>query len=150
MWGGHIHLLFALVVWPLTTHIPSLSRRSTVPTPNKRHLQHLGAHYAPSIYFIEIACLSYPRPVSPSADTIYLLGQRTFSRYSLVVYRTLPCHIHTSNFLISFSNASRSSLYISHSLTMWVILYIVVPHGRTRASTPSSSRLLVYSLSSFW
>ena len=29
----------------LTIDHASLSRRSTVPTPNKRHLQHLGAHY---------------------------------------------------------------------------------------------------------
>ena len=68
------------------------------------------------ILHIEAVCLSYPRPVSPSAvmATMYLLGQRSFSRYSLV-YQTLPCMSHTSNFLISSSNASRSSLYISRS-----------------------------------
>ena len=35
-----------------------------------QHLQHLGAHYGSSIYYIKIVCLSYPRPVSPSAATI--------------------------------------------------------------------------------
>ena len=52
-----------------------LSRRSTVPTPS-RHFSdiYFGGHYASSIYYIETVCLSYPRPVSPSAATIYLLG----------------------------------------------------------------------------
>ena len=48
-----------------------------------------------------------------------------------------------SNLLISSSYASRSSLYTSHSLTMWVLLSIVVPHGHICVAT-SSSRLLEY------
>ena len=71
---------------------------------SERHLQHSGAHYASSMYYMEIVCLSYPRPVSPSATTIYLLGSRLFSRYSLfsLPYSSIP---HTSNFqlLISLS-----------------------------------------------
>ena len=75
----------------MTTDHASFSRRSSVPTPN-RHLQHLGAHDASSIYYTGSVSLSYPCPVSPSAATIYLLGKRLFSPY-LLVYQTLPCHI---------------------------------------------------------
>ena len=123
----------------------SLSRRSTVPTPN-RHLQHLGAHYASSIYCMETVCLSSLRPVWPSAATIYLLVWRPFSLYHLV-YHTLPCH--ASNFLISSSNVSRPSLYISHSPTMQILtLYCCA----TRAHICSHVLLLTTgkSLSSFW
>ena len=54
----------------LTTNHASLSRRSTVPTPN-RHRQHLGAHcvfatnYIPVFFF-----LYYPLPASPFVVTI--------------------------------------------------------------------------------
>ena len=56
----------------LTIDHASLSRRSTVPTPN-RHLRHLGAHYAFSIYYKKTVCLPYPVSVLPSVATIYLL-----------------------------------------------------------------------------
>ena len=58
--GGSIRLLPALVSWPLITHPfrDELSRRSTVPTADKRllstspPLRHLGAHYVSSIDYI--------------------------------------------------------------------------------------------------
>ena len=40
----------------------------------------------------KMVCLSYPLTVLPSVATIYLLGRRSLSRYSLV-YQTLLCHI---------------------------------------------------------
>ena len=49
---------------------------------------------------------------------------------------------HRPNFLTSSSNACRYSLNISHSLTMWVLLSVVVPHGYIVVAT-SSSPLLV-------
>ena len=65
-----------------------------------------GRSYASSICPIKTVCLLVQSPsCSPSVAAIYLLGQRSFSRYS-PVYQNLPCHIHSSNFLIS-SNASR-------------------------------------------
>ena len=57
----------------LTIDHASLSRRSTVPTPN-RHLQQSGANYVLSIHYIGTFHLSYALPVSPSVATIYLLG----------------------------------------------------------------------------
>ena len=57
----------------LTIDHASLSRRGTAPTPNI-NLQHLGAHYASSIYYTEIVYLSYPLAISPSVAIIYLLG----------------------------------------------------------------------------
>ena len=68
---GRTHLLLALVIWPLTTHpfrdgAPFLLLRETPPT--------FGVCYASSVYYIQIVCLSYTSPVSPSAATIYLVG----------------------------------------------------------------------------
>ena len=51
---------------------------------------------------------------------------------------------HSSILLISSSDASRPSLYISRSPTMCVLLSAFVPHGHICASMSSSSRLLVY------
>ena len=70
-WEGRTYLLLALVMWSLTTHpfrdgAPFLLLIETSPT--------FGAHYAFSVYYIETVCLSYPRPASSSAATIYLLG----------------------------------------------------------------------------
>ena len=42
----------------LTIDHTSLSRRSTVPTPNRDTSKHLGAHNASSIYYIGIVCLA--------------------------------------------------------------------------------------------
>ena len=65
---------FVACLGHLTIRHASLSRRTTVPTPN-RDASNIWALIAlPSIYYIETVCLSYPRPVSPSAATIYLLG----------------------------------------------------------------------------
>ena len=99
----------------LTIDYAFLSRRSTVPTPQKRHLQHLGAHYVFSVCYIGTFCLSCPLAVSPSVPTIYLVGWRSFSRYYLV-YQTSPCHIRL--FCSCSSHTSRSSLCISHSPTI--------------------------------
>ena len=41
-------------------------------------------------------------------------------------------------------STSRSSLYSSHSATIWVLLSIALPQGQFCASTSPSSRLLVY------
>ena len=63
----------------LTIDHAILSRRSTVPTPTRdTHLQHLGAHYASSICYMETVS-SYPRPVSPSGKTGGTLS-RNFGR----------------------------------------------------------------------
>ena len=99
---------FVACLGHLTIDHASLSRWSTVPNPNRETSNIMGAHYASSTHYTEAVCLSYPRPVSPSAATIYLLGKRSFSRYSLF-YQTLPCHISLI-LLVSSSNASRSSL----------------------------------------
>ena len=69
---GRTHLLLALGHW--TIDDASLSRRSTVPTPSKRHLQRLGVHNVISLSSIETFCYSYPLPASPSVATSYLLG----------------------------------------------------------------------------
>ena len=47
-------MLLALVIClgRLTINHASLSRWSTVPAPNKRHLPHLGAHYGFSVYYV--------------------------------------------------------------------------------------------------
>ena len=42
--------------------------------------------------YIKISCLSRPLPASPIVATIYLLEQRSFSRY-YVVYQSSLCHI---------------------------------------------------------
>ena len=104
----------------LTIGHASLSRRSTVPTPN-RDTSNIGR----SLRFSHRYCVQkqfayfYPLPVAPSVAPIYLLGQRSFSRYYLV-YQTSPCHVCL---LFLISNTSRSSLYISHSPTLSSTLY---------------------------
>ena len=70
-WGGW-YSYFARLGY-LTIDHASLSRRSTVPTPN-RDASNIWALITSSIHYIETVCLSYPRPVSPSAATMYLLG----------------------------------------------------------------------------
>ena len=64
---------FGACVSHLTIEHAFLSRRSTVPTPN-RHFEHLGAHHVLSIYCKETFCLSYPLHVSPSVATIYRIA----------------------------------------------------------------------------
>ena len=76
----------------LTIDHASLSTRSTVPTPNRDTCNILRAHHDFYIYYIETVCLSYLIPVSLFVATIYLLGWRYFSRYSLV-YQSPLCYI---------------------------------------------------------
>ena len=45
-----------------------------------------------SKHYIKISCLARPLPASPFVATIYLLEQRSFSRYYLV-YQSFPCRI---------------------------------------------------------
>ena len=73
--GGSVPIFFAYLSI-LTIDHASVSRRITVPTPNRdTSIQHLGDHSDSSIYYIESVCLlSSPRPVSQSAVNIYLLG----------------------------------------------------------------------------
>ena len=60
VWGGDSFV--ACLVGHLTIDHASLSRRSTVPTPDRgTDLQHLGAHYAFSMYYLKTVYLvSYP------------------------------------------------------------------------------------------
>ena len=59
----------------LTVDNASLSRQSTVPTPNRdtSNVWALNTLF-PCMYYTKTVCLSYPRPVSLSVATIYLLG----------------------------------------------------------------------------
>ena len=80
-------VLIAACLSRLTIDHASQSRRSTVPTPNGDTSNAWALTTLFSIYYTKTVCLSYPRPVSPSAATtylIYLLEWRPFFRHSLV------------------------------------------------------------------
>lgn len=86
---GGTHLL--LVLGHLGPGHASLSRRSTVPAPIKRHAQHLRSlHSATYCSERKIYCMSLP--VWPSLATIHLPAERSFSSYYLL-YQTYQCHI---------------------------------------------------------
>ena len=68
--GGRTHLLLAF--GHLTIDYSSLSRWSTVPTPN-RHLQH-SVRSLRFFHMFHKKLFAYPLPVSPSVATINLLG----------------------------------------------------------------------------
>ena len=94
----------------------SLSRRSTVPTPN-RHLQRLGAHRVFPIHYIETLSLI----LSPSCFAV--CGHHLSPRIGIAVSlrSSVPNYFstsHSSIFRICTSNTSRSSCYISHPPTM--------------------------------
>ena len=83
-------MLVSLAIWPLTT-CPFRAGAAFLlltETPSTFGCSLRFFH----IRYLETVSLSYPHPVSPSEATTYLLGYRSFSRYSLV-YQTLPCHI---------------------------------------------------------
>ena len=80
-----------LAIGHLTIDHASLSRRSTVPTPN-RDTSNIWALITFFPRYIETFCSSYPLPVSPSVATIYLQDNASFSRIYLV-YQTSLCHI---------------------------------------------------------
>ena len=69
--GGRTHLLLALS--HLTIDHACLSRRSTVPTPN-RHTSNLGAHDIFPICYIETFFLILSHAVLPSVATVYILS----------------------------------------------------------------------------
>ena len=71
--GGGMAYLFVACLSHLTIDHASLSRRSTVPTPN-RDTSNVWALITLLPYITDTVCLSYPRPVSPPAATINLLG----------------------------------------------------------------------------
>ena len=107
----------------------------------------MGAHYSSSLYYIDNICISYPRPLSPSAATICLLFNRIaiVSRYSLV-YQPLPCHIRLSSSspLTHPVPCIFNVLLLCESYFILFCLSIVVPHGHILVATSSSSQLLVY------
>ena len=66
--GGGAYSFVACLSHSTIDHA-SLSRRSTVPTPNRdTNIWALITFF--SIYYIETFCLSHPLPVSPSVATI--------------------------------------------------------------------------------
>ena len=135
--GGGAYLLLALSL--LAIDHASLSRRGTVPT-----LIETPPTFGRSLRLFHTLheLFAYPFP-----SCFAVCGHHLIPRIAIVfsLLSSLPnsSMSRTFNSLMS-SNASRSSLYISHSPTMWVLLYhVVVPHGHTFVAT-SSSRLLVY------
>ena len=84
--------------------------------------------------------------LSPSCFAVcgHHLSPRIAIVFSLLCSLPNSSMLHPSNFVISSSNASRSSLYISRPPTLWVLLSVVVPHGHIFAATSSPSRLLAY------
>ena len=139
---------FVACISPLTICHASLSRRSTVPTPNK-YTSKIWVlitffpyiTYKPFAYLITFLFRRLWPPYISEDDR-----DRFFATRYYLVSQTSPCHIHSSIFLISPSNTSRSFLYISHSPTsrMWVLLSTFFQQGHIRPSPSSSSRLLVY------
>ena len=138
--GGRTHLLLAVDIWLLTTHpfrggAPFLLPIETPPTSGL------------SLRFFHVLHRKFLLILSPSCFA-FVCGHHLSSRIAIVfsILSSLPnsSTSRTSNLLISSSNASRSSLYISDSPTVWVLPSIVVPHGHIFVATSSSSRLLLY------
>ena len=141
--GGRTHLLLALVIGPLITHLfrdgaPFLLLIETPLT---------FGHSLCFFHQLHRNCLLIQSP-SCFAVCGHHLSPRIAIVFSLLSRLPNSSMSHTSNFLIS-SNASRSSLYISHSPTMRVLLCIVVQHGHIFIATPSSSGRLVYLVNLF-
>ena len=99
----------------LTIDPASLSRRNTVPTPIKE----TPATFGRSLRFFHILHRNCLLILSPSCSAVF--GHHLSPSIAIVfspLFRLPNSSIsHMSNFLVS-SNASRSSLYIPHSLTM--------------------------------
>ena len=137
--GGRTHLLLALVIRPLTTH-PSrdaalfLLPIETPPT------------FGSSLRFLHILHKNCLLMLSPSCFAVcgHHLSPRIAIVFSLLSSLPNSSMSHTSNCLISSSNAFRSSLYISHCPTMGVILSVVLQHGHIFVATSSFSPTLVY------
>ena len=125
----------------LTVDHASLSRRSTVPTPN-RDLQHLSAHH---VFFI---CLHRFFLLMLSPCCFAVCGHHLTPR--IAIFFSLLCSApnfsmpHSSTFLIYSSNTSRSSFYVSHSPTMRGLLSTASPQGHICAISSSSPRLLAH------
>ena len=121
--GGGYHLLLALVIYLIINHA-SLSRRSTVPTSNRRRTFGRSLRF---FHTIHENCLAYPIPVLfrrlwPSSTRIAIV-------FSLLSSLPNSYTSHSSIFLISL-NTSRS-VHISHSPTMRVLLYCCATRGNT-------------------
>ena len=85
--------------------------------------------------------------LSPSCFAVRGLHLSLSDRFFSTLYSSVPnpsMFTHSSDFIISSSNTSRSSLYISHFPATWVLLSIVAPHVHIFIATSSSSRLLVH------
>ena len=110
--GGGTHLLLALVISSLTTHpfrdgAPFLLLVQTRTT------------FGRSLLFFHILHRNCSLTLSPACFAVcgHHLSPRIAIVFSLLSNLPNSCMSHTSIFLVS-SNASRSSLYISHSPTM--------------------------------
>ena len=83
-----------------------------------------------------------------SSSGLVVCGHNLYLRISIVssVLSSLQNYsvLQTSYFLMPPVNTFPSSLYISHSLTLWFLLLIVGPQGHIIAATCSSSRGLEY------
>ena len=99
----------------MTIDHASLSRRSTVPTPHTRDLQHLGAHYVSSMCYISFFCIFHLLPVRPSAAIIYLPAQRSFSRHHLA-YQDSPCHIRPCFTVCGHHLSPSTAIFFRHHL----------------------------------
>ena len=111
--GGRTHLLLTLVISPRTTHphqdgAPFLLLTEIPPT------------FGRSLCFFRMSHIICLLILSTSCFAVYghHLSPRTAIVFSLLSSLSNSSISHTSNVLIFSSNASRSSLYISHSPTM--------------------------------
>ena len=108
----------------------SLSRRSTVPTPN-RDTPNVWALITLFPYTVHQNCLLILSP-SCFAACCHHLSPRIAIFFSLLSGLPNSFMSHSSNFLISSSSTSRSSLYISHSPTVCVLLYCCATRAHMR------------------
>ena len=111
--GGGTHLLLALVIRPLTTHpfrdgAPFLLLIGTPPTFG-RSLRFFYTLHVKILLILSLSCF---------AVCGHHLSHRITIVFSVLYRLPNSSMSNTSNFIIPSSNASRSSLFISHSLTM--------------------------------
>ena len=96
---------FVACLTHLTIDPASLSGRSTVPTPNREHVQHLGAHYVFGTHYIKpVLHASYPLPasavcahnLSPRIAIVFSLLSSvlifSLHRYNIRLFSSSPTH----------------------------------------------------------
>ena len=130
---GHTRLLLALVILPLTTH----PFRGGAPFPP---LIKTPQTFGCSLRFFHVLHINCLLMLSRSCFAFFdhHLSPRIAIVFSLLSGLPNSPISHPSNFFVSRTNTSRSSLYISQSPTF------AVPHRHMCVSTSSSSRPLVY------